>query len=307
MKGDYLGEKQDHHHTHSNATNMFSKHHPPPQFPHPTFHLPNAAAALDRQTSEETPTTTLIKKESTTNPSSHDGATIEIHRRPRGRPPGSKNKPKPPIIITQESEPPMSPYILELLPNIDIIKTVEYFCNKRSIGLCILSGSGSVANVTLRQPSTTPTPSTTVTFHGRFDILSISATILPNNMKNSNIIIDSNNNVYGDFKISLAGPQGQVFGGAVVGPLASAGVIYLIAATCTNPCYQRLPLEDEGSRSGVVSSGGGGVESEGHHHSPPGSSGGGHASAEGGGMYLPSDIIWAPTARQPLPPQPPPY
>ncbi|KAJ6930373.1 hypothetical protein NC652_014023 [Populus alba x Populus x berolinensis] len=43
-----------------------------------------------------------------------DGATIEVVRRPRGRPPGSKNKPKPPVIITREPEPAMSPYILEV-------------------------------------------------------------------------------------------------------------------------------------------------------------------------------------------------
>ena len=46
----------------------------------------------------------------------NDGATIEIGRRPRGRPPGSKNKPKaqPQIIINHSSDPAMSPHILEI-------------------------------------------------------------------------------------------------------------------------------------------------------------------------------------------------
>lgn len=39
----------------------------------------------------------------------NDGESIEVARQPRGRPPESKNKPKPPIVITREPEPFMSP------------------------------------------------------------------------------------------------------------------------------------------------------------------------------------------------------
>ncbi|XP_020230028.1 AT-hook motif nuclear-localized protein 26-like [Cajanus cajan] len=50
------------------------------------------------------------------------------------------------------------------------------FSRRKNTGLCILSDSGSVTNVTLRQPSVTP--GATVTFHGRFDVLSLPATLL---------------------------------------------------------------------------------------------------------------------------------
>ncbi|KAG9143074.1 hypothetical protein Leryth_006343 [Lithospermum erythrorhizon] len=313
MKGEYLGEKQGHHH-HTNPNNMFSKLQQQQQtqtFHHqaqPTFHNPfhiatttttaqnsEEADSLSPTTTSTTPNTTYNKESSLNNPSSHDGATIEVVRRPRGRPPGSKNKPKPPLIITREPEPSMSPYVLELPPNIDIVENVHCFCNKRNIGLCIFNGSGSVTNVTLHQPSSPP--GATVTFHGRFDILSISATILPN----------ANNNNGSNFTITLAGPQGQVFGGAVEGSLASAGTIFLIAATFNNPTYQRLPLlDDEG---GNVEVSGGGNEGQ-RRHSPPDVSGGGGSGDGGGGggggdqmgMYgcnLASEVIWAPTARQP--------
>lgn len=108
---------------------------------------------------------------------SGDGATIEVSRRPRGRPPGSKNKPKPPIIITRDPETVMSPFILDISGGNDVVEAISEFSRRKNIGLCVLTGSGTVANVTLRQPSTTP--GTTITFHSRFDILSITATFIP--------------------------------------------------------------------------------------------------------------------------------
>ncbi|XP_061372094.1 AT-hook motif nuclear-localized protein 17 [Gastrolobium bilobum] len=226
--------------------------------------------------------------------SSGDGATIEVVRRPRGRPPGSKNKPKPPVIITRDPEPTMSPYILEVSGGNDVVEAIARFSRRKNMGLCILTGSGTVVNVTLRQPSTTP--GATVTFHGRFDILSVSATFLPQQSGASPMGPNG-------FSISLAGPQGQIIGGIVAGELMAAGTVFVIAASFNDPSYHRLPPEEEARNS--VSGGDG--------HSPPVSGGGGgesgHGPAESCGMsmyscHLPLDVIWAPTAR---PPPPPPY
>ncbi|KAJ8561398.1 hypothetical protein K7X08_027588 [Anisodus acutangulus] len=174
--------------------------------------------------------------------SANDGATIEVVRRPRGRPPGSKNKPKPVpnIIITERDDQvekaTMSPYILEIPVGVDIIDTVYRFCRKQNLGLCILNGSGTVTNVTLKQPLiNNPHNSSVITFHGSFNILSISATIVPQSI--SGVAIG--------FSISLAGPQGQVVGGPVIGPLLSAGPVYLIAASFNNPFYHKFPAVEE--------------------------------------------------------------
>ncbi|KAL3504863.1 hypothetical protein ACH5RR_034704 [Cinchona calisaya] len=345
--GDYVKEEKD----------MFAKlhhtqkfHHPPPPQPQPQpqpqpttllhhQHHPFAAAnPRECQTSEEvdshirTPTTakrdppttqqTLVHLQ--TPSSGNDGATIEVVRRPRGRPPGSKNKLKPPIIITREAEPSMSPYVLEIPGGVDIPETITTFCRRRNTGLCILNGSGTVSNVSLRQPSTTPGAS--VTFHGRFDILSLSATILPSNSQSSSssALSSSSDGMVNGFTISLAGPQGQVVGGTVVGSLYTAGTVYLIAASFNSPSFHRLPLEDE--RNSGSGSAGAGAENEGRNPSPPTTVSGGagrspaHQDGGGGGRggvdscggvslyscHLPSDVIWAPTARQPQHP-PPPY
>ena len=285
MKGEYLEQQQQHPKSETTPPSMFSKlqpqHHP---FPHHPFQL--SAEEENRVGAATTPST--VQK---ANSSGGDGATIEVVRRPRGRPPGSKNKPKPPVIITRDPEPAMSPYILEVSGGNDVVEAIAQFSRRKNMGICVLTGSGTVANVTLRQPSTTP--GSTVTFHGRFDILSVSATFLPQQSGASPAVPNG-------FAISLAGPQGQIVGGLVAGGLMAAGTVFVIAASFNNPAYHRLPPEEEGASAG-------------DGHSPQVSGGGdsGHGQAESCGMsmyscHLPSDVIWAPTARPP-PPPPPPY
>ncbi|KAL2508719.1 AT-hook motif nuclear-localized protein [Forsythia ovata] len=45
--------------------------------------------------------------------------------------------------------------------------------------------------------------------------------------------------------IYLAGGQGQLVGGSVVGSLVAAGPVMVIASTFSNATYERLPLDDE--------------------------------------------------------------
>ncbi|XP_020087347.1 AT-hook motif nuclear-localized protein 23-like, partial [Ananas comosus] len=97
-------------------------------------------------------------------------------RKPRGRPPGSKNKPKPPVVITRESEAAMRPVVLEVGGGCDVLGGVSAFALRHRVGVSVLSGSGAVAGVALRHPSA---PASTVALHGRFDLLSLSGTLLP--------------------------------------------------------------------------------------------------------------------------------
>ncbi|XP_029129111.1 AT-hook motif nuclear-localized protein 26 [Cajanus cajan] len=156
----------------------------------------------------------------------------EITRRPRGRPAGSKNKPKPPIIITRDSANAMRTHMMEVADACDIVESVSEFARKRQRGVCILSGTGTVTNVTLRQPAS---PGSVVTLHGRFEILSLSGSFLPPPAPPA----------ASGLTIYLAGGQGQVVGGSVVGTLVASGPVVIMAASFSNAAYERLPLEDE--------------------------------------------------------------
>ncbi|KAK4756748.1 hypothetical protein SAY87_006875 [Trapa incisa] len=153
-------------------------------------------------------------------------------RRPRGRPPGSKNKPKPPIVVTKESPNSLQSHILEIRSGSDIIESISTFARRRHCGVSILSGTGVVADVTLRQPST---PGGVVTLQGRFEILSLTGAFLP---------APSPAGATG-LTVYLAGGQGQVVGGMAVGPLAASGPVMVVASTFGNATYERLPLQED--------------------------------------------------------------
>uniref|UniRef100_A0A7N0U4R0 PPC domain-containing protein n=1 Tax=Kalanchoe fedtschenkoi TaxID=63787 RepID=A0A7N0U4R0_KALFE len=155
-----------------------------------------------------------------------------VARRPRGRPPGSKNKPKPPVIITRESANTLRAHILEVASGCDLFDCVATYARRRQRGICIMSGSGVVTNVTLRQPTA---PGAVVTLHGRFEILSLAGSFLPPPAPPGATSLT----------IFLAGGQGQVVGGSVVGELVAAGPVIVIAASFTNVAYERLPLDEQ--------------------------------------------------------------
>ncbi|XP_043712341.1 AT-hook motif nuclear-localized protein 28-like [Telopea speciosissima] len=292
---------QLHHHQHHHVVT--------PECHHPSSHQPQYQTSEDDESRSSGgggggATTRAIvnhhSSEVTTITPKGDGATIEVVRRPRGRPPGSKNKPKPPVFITRDTTDSnaMRPHVLEVPGGLDVVDALARFVHRRNIGLCVLTSSGTVANVTLRQPSATP--GATVTFHGRFDILSMSATLLP--PASSSIPSSAN-----AFSISLAGPSGQIVGGSVAGSLLAAGTVYIVAAGFSIPSYHRLSTEDElqsplsGKADQSPSGSGGGGEGSHDHPGPL------PVPAESCGVsiyscHLPSDVIWAPTARQPPPP-----
>ncbi|KAI4306012.1 hypothetical protein L6164_029330 [Bauhinia variegata] len=156
----------------------------------------------------------------------------EAMKRPRGRPAGSKNKPKPPIIVTRDSASALRAHAMEVSSGCDVSESLLNFARRKQRGICILSGSGCVTNVTLRQPASS---GAIVTLHGRFEILSLLGSILPP---------PAPPGITG-LTIYLAGAQGQVVGGGVVGALIASGPVVVMAASFMNATFDRLPLDDD--------------------------------------------------------------
>ncbi|MQM08461.1 hypothetical protein Taro_041316, partial [Colocasia esculenta] len=161
-----------------------------------------------------------------------EGAVEIATRRPRGRPPGSKNKPKPPIFLIRDSPSSLRSHVMEVAGGADIAESIAQFARRRQRGVCVLSGAGSVANVTLRQPAA---PSSVVALHGRFEILSLTGAFLPGPAPPGST----------GLTVYLSGGQGQVVGGIVVGELLAAGPVMVVAATFANATYEHLPLHEE--------------------------------------------------------------
>jgi predicted DNA-binding protein with PD1-like motif len=165
------------------------------------------------------------------------GGGEAVARRPRGRPPGSKNKPKPPVIITKESANALRTHILEVAAGCDVFEALTAYACRRQRGVCVLSAAGTVTNVTLRQPQSSqagPASPAVATLHGRFEILSLSGSFLPPPAPPGATSLAA----------FLAGGQGQVVGGSVAGALIAAGPVVVVAASFSNVAYERLPLDE---------------------------------------------------------------
>ncbi|CAL5050706.1 unnamed protein product [Urochloa decumbens] len=156
-----------------------------------------------------------------------------VMRRPRGRPAGSKNKPKPPVIITRDSASALRAHVLEVAAGCDVVDSVAGFARRRQVGVCVLSGAGNVANVAIRQPG--HGPGAVVNLAGRFEILSLCGSFLPPPAPPSAT----------GLTVYLSGGQGQIVGGAVAGPLVASGPVVIVAACFGNAAYERLPLDDD--------------------------------------------------------------
>lgn len=193
------------------------------------------------QTSEENENSGRGKRRSRENHKSQEapfgvegGVGDEVARkRQRGRPAGSKNKPKPSMIMMSNDNPyALRAHVLEISNGCDVGESVATFARRRQRGICVLSGSGTVTNVTLRQPTA---PGAIVSLHGRFEILSLSGAFLP-----PPVPPDATG-----LTIYLAGGHGQVLGGSVVGALVASGPVIINAASFMNAGYDRLPLDEE--------------------------------------------------------------
>lgn len=194
------------------------------------------------QTSEEDENNDRGKRRSRENHRSQEaaglgvegGASDEIgHKRQRGRPAGSKNKPKPSMIMMSNENPhTLRVQVLEISNGCDVGESVATFARREQRGICVLSGSGTVSNVNLRQPIA---PGATVSLEGRFEILSLSGGFLQPPAPP----------VASGLTVYLAGRHGQVVGGSVVGALVASGPVTIIAVSFANATYQRLPLDEE--------------------------------------------------------------
>ncbi|KAL1815860.1 hypothetical protein DCAR_0520195 [Daucus carota subsp. sativus] len=150
--------------------------------------------------------------------------------RQRGRPPGSKNKPKPPTVVTRDSPDALRSHVLEVPAGADIMESLNNYATQRGRGVCVLYGRGMVSNVTIREPA-----SSVATFHGAFEILSLTGVLLP---------LPAPPGI-GGLSVLLRGREGRVLGGHVVGPLTATGTVVVMAASFGNAVYERLTLDGQ--------------------------------------------------------------
>lgn len=173
-------------------------------------------------------------------------------KKPRGRPRGSKNKPKPPDMISKEDDQAMKLVVIEISTGSDVVEELIQFAQRHKVGLTVLSGSGIVTNISLHNPFS-QVPSLTV--HGTFTLLSLSGTYISNPIashpiSSSSPLPNPSSAIpwagCSSFAVCLAGTQGQVFGGVITGKILAASLVVVVATLYKNPTLHRLPNNEGG-------------------------------------------------------------
>ncbi|CAL0324325.1 unnamed protein product [Lupinus luteus] len=172
-------------------------------------------------------------------------------KKPRGRPPGSKNKAKPPIVIPRNSDEIMKPILIEVSNGCDVVEALLKFARRCNVCISVLSGSGSIANVTLQHPLPF---STSFTIHGPFTLLTLTGTYIfsPSHhclsfppMAASSSAINPNNPYSthaSSFGITLLGSQGEMVGGVVAGKVVAGSNVSVMVNVFKNPEFYKIGL-----------------------------------------------------------------
>ncbi|CAL5087658.1 unnamed protein product [Urochloa decumbens] len=140
----------------------------------------------------------------------------------RGRPKGSTNKKQVPALGNIGSAGAgFTPHVIFVKTGEDVSAKIMSFSQHGTRAVCILSANGAISNVTLRQPATS---GGTVTYEGRFEILSLSGSFLLSEN-------GGHRSRTGGLSVSLAGPDGRVLGGSVAGLLTAASPVQIVAGS----------------------------------------------------------------------------
>ncbi|CAO2827235.1 unnamed protein product [Amaranthus hypochondriacus] len=145
-------------------------------------------------------------------------------KKKRGRPRGSGRKQRLSSVgewMNNSAGLAFTPHIIHVAPGEDIASKILSFSQQRPRALCIMSGSGGVSTVTLRQPASA---AGTVTFEGRFEILCLSGSYLVAETGGSG-------NRTGGVNVSLSSSDGHVIGGAVDGRLIASRPVQVVVSS----------------------------------------------------------------------------
>lgn len=134
----------------------------------------------------------------------------------RGRPPGSGRKQQ--LDALGSSGIAFTPHVITVKAGEDVASKIMAFSQQGPRTVCILSANGAICNVTLRQPATS---GGTVTYEGRFEIISLSGSFLLTEECGTR-------SRTGGLSVALAGSDGRVLGGGVAGMLMAATPVQVV-------------------------------------------------------------------------------
>ncbi|CAK8566796.1 unnamed protein product [Lathyrus sativus] len=161
--------------------------------------------------------------------------TKSSSKKRKGRPQGSRNKPKPRIIIEENKEALTEVVTIKICVGEDIVKTIINYAIQRQVDIVVSRGFGLVTNVTLLDPiSCVPL----LPIEGPLHMTSLFGTYVNPNCDCAPLQFIANPPC-SSFTIYFSGINGHVFGGVVGGKVIAAGVTFINATLVKKITFSR--------------------------------------------------------------------
>lgn len=154
-------------------------------------------------------------------------AVPPVGMKKRGRPKGSTNKVKKQdkvmsaLAFIGSAGAGFTPHVIAVQAGEDVAAKILSFAQNGVRAVVVLSANGAISNVTLRQSATS---GGTVTYEGRFEILSLSGSFTVQDT-------GGHRSRTGGLSVSLASPDGRVLGGGIAGLLIACTPIQVVVGT----------------------------------------------------------------------------
>ncbi|GLU19250.1 hypothetical protein SLE2022_355110 [Rubroshorea leprosula] len=148
-------------------------------------------------------------------------ASANSVKRGRGRPKGTGKLQALAALggfIAETAGGNFTPHVIIVLTGEDVVGKITSFAQKGPGAICILSATGSASSVVIRQAGGM------LRYEGRFEIITLTGSFILGEMGGTK-------NRSGMLSVSLAKPDGTVFGGAVAGSIIAACPIQLVVAS----------------------------------------------------------------------------
>ncbi|GMH09397.1 hypothetical protein Nepgr_011238 [Nepenthes gracilis] len=157
-------------------------------------------------------------------PVSSPNSFTPAEKQRRGRPPGSGRKQQLANVgnwMYSSAGIAFTPHVIYVASGEDIAAKILSFSQQKPRAICIMSASGGVSAVTLRQPASS---GRNVTYEGCFEILCLSGSYLVAETGGSD-------NRTGGVNVALSSPDGHVIGGALGGRLIASRPVQVVISS----------------------------------------------------------------------------
>ncbi|KVH89181.1 AT-hook motif nuclear-localized protein 1-like [Cynara cardunculus var. scolymus] len=153
------------------------------------------------------------------------GSSYMVEKKKKGKMNSSETKPKHTYGSINlgdkiSSGGSFTPHMVTVNPGEDVTSKIISFTKDGPRSICILSALGVISHVTLRHASSS---GGTVTYEGRFEILSLSGSFTPE--------VEGVLSQESKMSIALSSPDGRVVGGQLGGLLTAAGPVQVVVAS----------------------------------------------------------------------------